>query len=328
VTRSRRRFLLAAGALMAAPPGSFAQPAGKIWRIGFISTYPRSENAEWSDAFKAGMRALGHAEGRDYSIEYRYAEGDLQRLPALVAELIALKVDLIHAASSVSAIAARKLTREIPIVIATAADPVASGMAASLARPGGNVTGLTALGSELLPKRLELMRQVLPAVRQVGIIHNPDSPIDLLLVKQFQSAAEKLEIKAVAVVLRHGDDVPAAFRGLVAKKVGAIMVSSTLVNVSLRASLVEQAAKNGLPGMYGSGEFVQLGGLMSYSPNYGDQYRRSAGYVDSILKGAKPGDLPIEQPTKFELVVNMKTAKALGVRIPNSVLLRADRVIE
>ena len=313
---------------MAAPPGAFAQPAGKIWRIGFISTYPRSENADWSDAFKAGMRALGHAEGKDYSIDYRFAEGDLQRVPALVAELIALKVDLIHAASSVTAIVAHKLTRTIPIVIATAADPVASGMAASLARPGGNVTGLTALGSELLPKRLELIRQVVPAARQVGIIHNPDSPIDLLLLRQFQSGAQRLGIKAVAVVVRSGDDIPAAFRDLVAKKAGAIMVSSTLVNVSLRASILEQAARNRLPGMYGSGEFAELGGLMSYSPNYADQYRRSAGYVDSILKGAKPGDLPIEQPTKFELVINMKTAKALGVRIPNSVLLRADRVIE
>jgi putative ABC transport system substrate-binding protein len=305
-----------------------AQPQAKVWRIGFLATYARSANPEWSDAFKMGMRELGRAEGRDYAMEYRFADGDLKRLPVLAAELVALKIDLILAANTVAALAASKLTREIPIVIAVSADPVGVGLAASLSRPGGNVTGLTGLGVELLPKRLDLMRQMLPAMGRVGFVFNPDSAIDELLLKQFQSGAEKLGIKSISVVVQKSGDIAAAFQSLKRGKADAVFVSSTIANVSLRESLVEHAAKYRLPGMYGSGEFVELGGLISYSPNYTDQHRRAAAYVDKIFKGAKPGDLPVEQPTKFELVVNLKTARALGIAIPVEVMVLADKVIE
>jgi putative ABC transport system substrate-binding protein len=323
-----RRDTIFALLALGAPLRAFAQQKARVYRVGFLATYPSSENREWSDAFKAGMRTLGRAEGRDYTIEYRFAEGDLKRLPILAAELVALKVDAILAAATVSALAAHKVTREIPIVMATAADPVGTGLARSLSRPGGNVTGLTALGLELLPKRLELMREILPAIQRVGFVYNPDSPTDFLLLKEFQSGAKKLGIQSISVVVRNGEDIGDAFQKLVAAKANAVFVSSTLVNVNLRAILVEHAGKQRLPGMYGSAEFVQLGGLISYSPNYTDQYRRAAVYVDNIMKGMKPGDLPIEQPTKFELVINLKTAKTLGLTIPQSILLRADRVIE
>ena len=325
----RRAFVaFLCSALAAWPLGLRAQQPRKVWRVGFLATYAPAENAEWSEAFKSGMRALGHAEGGDYAIEYRYAQGDMLRLEKLAAELVALKVDAIFAPNTVAALAAHKLTREIPIITATAADPVGAGLARSLPQPGGNVTGLTALGRELLPKRVELLRQILPSIRRVGFIYNPDVAPDLLLFKEFQAGAEKLGIAAVPAVVRKGEDVPAAYQAMVAKKVDAVIASSTLANVNLRASLVEHAARHRLLGMYGSGEFVQLGGLISYAPNYADQYRRAAGYIDKIMKGAKPGDLPIEQPTKFELVVNLKTARTLGIKIPQSVLLRADRVIE
>ena len=326
---TRRKLVIALGAsALAAPLASFAQQQGKVRRIGFLATYAPTANVEWRDSFKAGMRELGYVEGRDYAIVYRFAAGDPNRLSELAAELVTLKVDLIFAPSTVSALAAQKLTRDIPIVIATSGSPVQTGLAASLSRPGGNVTGLTALGAELLPKRLDLMRQILPAIRRVGYVYNPDLPADRANFKEFQSGVEKLGIKSVSVVVRKGGDIAAAFQILNREKAEAVLVSPTIVNVSLRESLIEHAAKYRLPGMYGSGDFVELGGLISYSPNYTDQYRRAATFVDKIFKGAKPADLPIEQPIKFELVINMKTAKALGIKIPDVILLRADKVIE
>lgn len=326
---SRRQALVAlCAASLAVPLRAFAQQRSKPRRIGFLATYASSANLEWRGAFKDGMRELGYLEDRDYLIEYRFAAGDGSRLQALAAELIAHGVDLIIAAATAAAIAAHGKSRKIPIVIVTAAVPIEAGLAKSLSRPGMNVTGLTGLGGELQPKRLELMRNILPQLQRVGDLHNPDVLVDRLLTVEFQSGAKKLGITIVPLVVRTGSDVDAAFVKLKQENAHALFVSPTVVNLSLRESLIEHAAKHRIPTMYGSAEFAEKGGLISYSANFVDQYRRAASYVDKIFKGANPAELPIEQPTKFDLVVNLRTAKALGLAIPQSILLRADRVIE
>ncbi len=326
---SRRQALIALGAAsLSAPLRALAQQRSKPRRIGFLATYASSANPEFPGAFKNGMRELGYLEGRDYLIEYRFAAGDGSRLQGLAAELIALGVDLIVAPTTAAALATHDKSRKIPIVIVTAAVPIEAGLAKSLSRPGMNVTGLTGLGAELQPKRLELMRDILPQLQRVGEVHNPDVLIDRLLVREFQSGAQKFGITIVPVVVRTGSDIDAAFFKLKQEDVHALFVSPTVVNLSLRESLIDHAARHRIPVMYGSTEFVEKGGLISYSANVVDQYRRAAAYVDKIFKGANPAELPIEQPTKFELVVNTRTAKALGLAIPRSILLRADRVIE
>jgi putative ABC transport system substrate-binding protein len=310
------------------PLRAFAQQRSKPRRIGFLATYASSANPEFPGAFKNGLRELGYLEGRDYLIEYRFAAGDGSRLQALAAELVGLGVDLIIAATTASALAAHAKSRKIPIVIVTAAVPIEAGLAKSFSRPGMNVTGLTGLGGQLQPKRLELMREILPQLQRVGDVNNPDVLVDRLLEVEFKSGAQKLGITIVPVVVRTGSDIDAAFVKLKQEGVHAVFVSPNVVNLSLRESLIEHAARHRIPAMYGSTEFVEKGGLISYSANVVDQYRRAATYVDKIFKGANPAELPIEQPTKFELVVNTRTAKALGLAIPRSILLRADRVIE
>ena len=326
---SRRQALIAlCAASLSAPLQAFAQQRSKPRRIGFLATHASSANPQWRGAFNNGMRDLGYVEGRDYSIEYRFAAGDRIQLQALAGELVALDVEVIVAASTAAAIAVREKSRKIPTVIATAAVPIEAGLAASLSRPGTNVTGLTGLGGELMPKRLELMRDIVPGLRRVAVVHNPDVLVDRLLLREFQAGAQKLGVSFVPVVVRTRGDVDGAFARLKQEDAQAVLVSPTVANVSLLESMVEHAAKHRIPAMYGSAEFVERGGLMSYSANFVDQYRRAATYVDKILKGANPGELPIEQPTKFDLVVNTKTAKALGLVIPKSILLRADRIIE
>jgi putative ABC transport system substrate-binding protein len=326
---SRRQALIAlCAASIAVPLQAFAQQRSKPRRIGFLATYASSANLEWRAAFKNGMRELGYLEGRDYLVEYRFAEGDGSRLQALAAELVALNVELIVAGATAAAVAAHDKSRKIPIVIVTAAVPIEAGLAKSLSRPGMNVTGLTGLGGALQPKRLELMRDILPQLQRVGDVLNPEILIDRLLAVEFQSGAKKLGITIVPLVVRTGSDVDAAFIKLKQENAHAVFVSPTVVNLSLRESLIEHAARHRVPAMYGSAEFAEKGGLISYSANFVDQYRRAAAYVDRIFKGANPAELPIEQPTKFDLVVNLRTAKALGLEIPRSILLRADRVIE
>jgi len=310
------------------PLQAFTQQRSKPRRIGFLATYASSANLEWRAAFKNGMRELGYLEGRDYLVEYRFAEGDGSRLQVLAAELVALDVELIVAGATAAAVAAHDKSRKIPIVIVTAAVPIEAGLAKSLSRPGMNVTGLTGLGGALQPKRLELMRDILPQLQRVGDVLNPEILIDRLLAVDFQSGAKKLGITIVPLVVRTGSDVGAAFIKLKQENAQAVFVSPTVVNLSLRESLIEHAARHRVPAMYGSAEFAEKGGLISYSANFVDQYRRAAAYVDRIFKGANPAELPIEQPTKFDLVVNLRTAKALGLEIPRSILLRADRVIE
>jgi putative ABC transport system substrate-binding protein len=327
----RRKLLVALGAsAVTVPFASLAQQQGKVWRIGFLldrsSADPTMSRS--MDAFKAGLGDLGYAEGKDYAIVHRDARSELSRLPTLAKELLALKVDLIIASSTSSSVAAQKATREIPIVFVSIADPVASGLAASLSRPGGNVTGLTSLDSELSTKRLELLRQILPGVRRVGYFYNPDSAVAISQLRQFESDCAILGLQSIHIPLRSVQETAAAFNTLKREKAQALYVTAQSTIIGWYENIIEQAAKYRLPAMYGRSSGPDSGGLIAYATNTLDLWRRAAIYADKIFKGAKPGDLPIEQPTKFELVVNMKTAKALGIKIPNSIMVQATKVIE
>jgi putative ABC transport system substrate-binding protein len=328
---NRRKLIVALGeSALISPFASFAQQQGKVWRLGFLW---ESEQSDYDiiqriDAFKAGMREFGYAEGRDYVIEQRSAQNDLARLPALVAELLALKVDVIVSEGTPSAVAARNATRVIPILIATVGDPVGSGLVTSLSRPGGNVTGLTALNTYLYSKRLDLLRQMLPGMRQVGFLYNPDNAASTLGLRQFESDCAKLGFKSIPAPVRKADEIAAAFNTLKRDKSQALIVTPTSTNIASRQSIIEQAAKHRLPAVYSAGIFAESGGLISYAANNYDLLRRVAAYADKIFKGAKPGDLPVQQPIMFEFVLNMKTAKALGIKIPGSILVQATKVIE
>jgi putative ABC transport system substrate-binding protein len=326
---NRRKLLVALGvSVVATPLSSFAQQQGKIWRVGFLWEGEQSDYVQYIDAVNAGMRELGYVEGKDYAIEHRSAQNDLARLPALAAELIALKVNVIVPAGTSSAVAASKATREIPILIAIIGDPIGSGLADTLRRPGANVTGLTNLASELFTKRLDLLRQILPDMRRVGFLYNPDNAANVLGLKQFELGCTKLGFQSIRARVRKADEIASTFNALHREKAQGIIVTNASTNIAWRASIIEHAAKHRLPAVYGQNLFADSGGLLSYAANYPDLYRRTAAYADKIFKGAKPGDLPIEQPTKFELIANLKTAKALGIKIPNTILLQATKVIE
>ena len=324
---SRRHVVIALGAGALAPHATFAQQR-KVWRIGYLGEVEQSFYIRRIDAFKAGMSALGYAEGRDYLIEFRGAQADLARLPALAAELVAMKVDIIVSSATPSAVAASKATREIPILTTTAGDLVGNGLAASLAHPGGNVTGLTSLASELITKRLDLLRQLLPRLRRVGLLYDPNNQNNALQLAQFESDCDKLKIQPIRAPARKAEEIAAAFETLARDKVHGLIVPNSIANMASRERIIEHAAKHRLPAVYGRSDIAEAGGLVSYAPDYSDLYRRAAAYADKIFKGAKPGDLPIQQPTLFEFVLNMKTAKALGLKIPGSILVQATRVIE
>ena len=327
----RRDFLIAVGALLAAPLAAEAQQAAKVSRIGYLTPNVAS-NPRSSEAFLQGLRDLGYVEGRNVVIEYRDAEGKLERLPALAAELVALKVDVIVAAAgTLAALAAQQATRTIPIVVIAVGDPVTSGLVTSLARPGGNVTGLSALSPELTSKWLELLKQAVPVVSRVAFLLQPGAlgeRTEKNIVKEADLAARALGVRLQVVEARGPADLDRAFADMTSARAGALMVPSTPMFSSERRRLLDLAAKNRLPTLFTFREYVDAGGLMSYGPNLADLFRRAATYVDKILKGAKPGDLPVEQPTKFELVINLKTAKDLGLTIPQSVLVRADDLIQ
>jgi ABC-type uncharacterized transport system substrate-binding protein len=304
------------------------QEPGKVPRIGFLVVSTRSFVSTRIETFRQGLRELGYVEGKNVLIEYRYAEGKLDLLPALASELVQLKVDVIVTASAPGVRAAKNATSTIPIVFAAIGDPVGGGFVASLARPGGNVTGLSILATELSGKRLELLREAFPKVTRVVILWNPTSSYNSLSFGEMPAVAKALGVQHQSMEVRGANDFENGFQR--AKKEGAqalVTMPDPVINANLQPVL-EFAAKNRLPAMYAGSEFVEAGGLMSYAPNYTDQFRRAAVFVNKILKGAKPADLPVEQPTKVELVINMKTAKALGLTIPQSVLGRADRVIE
>jgi putative ABC transport system substrate-binding protein len=281
--------------------------------------------------FRQGLRDLGYVEGSNVAIEFRDAEGKLERLPALAAELAALKVDVIVVGGTVAAVAAKQATKTVPIVFVSAIDPVTDGLVTSLARPGGNVTGLSTLAPELIGKRLEQLKQAVPGVSQVAVLWQPGAlgeRTERDMLKETEFAAQALRVRLHFVAVRGPDDFDSAFSDMTKARAGALTVLGTTTLINERRRLVDLAAKNRLPAVYGLREYVDAGGLMCYGPNNADMFRRAATYVDKILKGAKPGDLPVEQPTKFELVINLKAAKALGITIPQSVLARADEVIQ
>ncbi len=307
-----------------------AQQAAKVARIGFL-TLDLAPNPHLPEAFRQGLRDLGYVEGRNVEIEYRDAEGRPERLPALAAELVALKVDVILAGSTPQALAAKQATRTLPIVFASAPDPVASGLVTSLARPGGNVTGLSNIAPELVGKRLELLKQAVPGVSRVAVLWQPGGSgehTEKDMLKEVEVAGRALGVRLQFVEARGPADFDRAFSDMTRAHASALTSLGGSMFFNERRRLVDLAAKNRLPAVYPQREFVDAGGLMAYGPNIADGWRRAATYVDKILKGAKPGDLPIEQPTKFELVINLKAAKALGLTIPPSLLARADHVVE
>ena len=328
---NRRKLLIALGAgALVAPFGSFAQQQGKVWRIGILweRWQPSQEYLQRIDAFKAGLRDFGYSEGRDFVIEQRNANADLARLPELAAALLALKVDVIVAPTTPSAMAARNFTHDIPILIVTVGDPVGSGLATSLRHPDGIVTGLTNLSASLTTKHLDLLREMLPRMRRVGYLYNPHNAANVINLRQFESDCAKLQFKSIRAAVSKAEDVATVFNTLQRDKAQGLIVSGANTNTAWRESIFENAANHHIPAIYAGNTFVEAGGLISYSSNSVDMFRRLAAYADKIFKGAKPRDLPIEQPTKFELLVNMKTAKTLGINIPNSILVRADKVIE
>ena len=319
----RRAFTAGSLLVLAAPLAIQAQPAGKIPRIGILR--PTSPPDPLVDAFLQGLKELGYFEGRNINIEYRWAEGRTERLPDLAADLVRLKVDVIVAAGTIRE--AKQATGVIPIVMPTSSDPVKSGLVASLARPGGNVTGLTSQSSELTGKWMELVKESLPRVSRVAVLW--DRAGDPSQLSSSEAAARSLGVRLQVLKVGRPDDFEPAFAEAQANHADALINLGSAFFYTHRTRLVELAAKHRLLTIYDTKEYVVgLGGLMSFGPNFRDQFRRAATYVDKILKGAKPADLPVEQPTKFELVINLKTAKSLGVTIPQSLLLRADEVIQ
>jgi len=329
---TRREFIgTLAGALLAAPRASEAQPATKVPRIGILGISPVARTGSRLEAFLLGLRDLGYVEGRNIVIEYRDHGGKVERLPTLAAELVALKVDVIVAANTGAGLASMQTTKTLPIVVAAAADPVTSGLVGSLARPGGNVTGLSALAPELVGKCLELLSQAVPGVSRVAVLWQPgalDERTDKDMLKAADVAGRALGMRLQFVEARGPAHIDRAFSDMTRARAGALTVLTSVMFTNERRHLVDLAAKTRLPAVYPQRDFVDAGGLLSYGPNGPDLFRRAATYVDKILKGAKAADLPVEQPTKFALVINLKTAKALGLTIPPSVLARADEVIQ
>jgi putative ABC transport system substrate-binding protein len=327
---TKRRLVLAlmAGAL-AAPFASFAQQPAKIARIGFLHAASPQGGAPRLQAFRDGLRELGYVEGKNLQLEVRWAEGKLERLPTLAAELVQAKVDVIVAGTSPAVVAAREATRTVPIVMPVSSDPVGEGLVASLARPGGNITGLSLMAPELGQKRLELLQETFPKVsRAVAVLWNPAYVGMRARFEQAQVAAPAVGLTVRSVEVRDTRELDAAFEAIIREHPDALLLLVDPFTITQRARIVEFAAEQRLPAIYESSDFVDVGGLISYGPNFSDMFRRAATYVDKILRGAKPADLPIEQPTQFELVINMRAAKALGIKFPDSILLRADKVIE
>jgi ABC-type uncharacterized transport system substrate-binding protein len=316
--------------LLALSSSAEAQQAKKIPRIGYLApVFPCSGSVPSLEAFKQGLRDLGYVEDKNISIDCRSAAGNIDRLSDLVAELVRFKVDVIIAGGGeLVARAAKQATETIPIVMTNAADPVETGLVASLARPGGNITGLVTFSPELSGKRLELLKEAFPKVSRVAVLANPANPEQESRVKETKAAAQGLRVQLQILEVRDPSAFDKAFLAITKEHAQALLPMGDPLIVSQRKQIVDFAAKNRLPAIYHRIEFVDAGGLMAYGPSYNDLFRRAATYVDKILKGAKPGDLPIEQPTKFELVINLKTAKQIGLTIPPNVLARADRVIK
>ena len=307
-------------------PFATAQQITKITRIGFLGASSASFHSARIETFRQSLRELGYIEGKNIAIEYRFADGKNDRLPWLAAELVNLKVDIIVTTPNASA--AKNATKTIPIVFAAVADPVAQGIVGSLARPSENVTGLTVLAPELSGKRLELLKDVSSGITRVAFLLNPSGESSSILLKEMETAAHKLSLQIQTVEVRSLYDFDSAFEAVLRDRAHAITAAAHTIIGTNRRRIVDFATKNRLPAIHADSEFVDAGGLMFYGVDFADLYRRAAIYVDKILKGAKPADLPVEQPTKFEFIVNLKAAKQIGVTIPPNVLARADRVIK
>jgi putative ABC transport system substrate-binding protein len=328
---NRRKLIVALGAgALVAPFGSFAQQQNKIWRVGFLAQSARPESLDSSPfgAFIRGMREFRYIEGRNLVVEWRFSDNNLERLPELAADLVRLKVDVIATQGTPASRAAQQATTTIPIVMVNVGDPVGSGFVKSLAHPGGNMTGLSNLSPELVTKQLEMLLSMVPKLSRVAVLVNPANSVQAGFLKRVQAAGQKTNVRILPVEARTAQELDKAFADMIRERAGALIVSFDALFSDQRRRIAELAAKHRLPSIAARKEDVDVGYLMSYGPKSADIFRHAATYVDKILKGAKPGDLPVEQPTKFELFINRKTAKALGLTIPQSLLISADKVIE
>ncbi|HEX9446292.1 MAG TPA: ABC transporter substrate-binding protein [Candidatus Binatia bacterium] len=322
----RTFFVSLIAALIFAPCPAGSQTI-KPARIGLLIPGSPDTFSVRTDAFRQGLRELGYAEGQNVVLEYRYADGRFDRLPDLAAEMVRLKVDVVVTGDTPAVQALKSLTATLPIVMGNVADPVSVGLVASLARPGGNITGLTTLALDLDGKRLELLKEIMPKASRVSFLWDPTNPAMTNRLKEVQGAARALDISLQSLEIRNPKELERAFEAALRERTSALMAPNTIV-VAHGKEIADFAAKNRLPLIYDTKEFTEAGGLMSYGPSFTDLWRRAATYVDKILKGARPADLPVEQPTKFELVINLKTAKRIGVTVPLNVLARADKVIK
>jgi len=314
--------------LLAAPLAGEAQQAGKMYRVGLLEVVPAASNATNLAAFRQGLKELGYSIGQNVVMEYRSADGRPERFPGLAEELVRLKVDVIVTRGTPAAIAAKQATGTIPIVMASSGDPLSTGLVASLAHPGGNVTGLSALATDIEGKQLELIKEIVPRITRIGFLFNMSNRVRRAEWKEAETLAHSAGVQPKLIDVRKADDIDAALDAATRERLGALAVGIDPVTQANREQIAQALITRHLPSMSREREFVDAGGLMSYGVHYPDLYRRAGVYVGKILKGAKPYDLPVEQPTKFELVINLKTAKVLGLTIPPSLLARADQVIE
>jgi putative ABC transport system substrate-binding protein len=322
----RREFLGALAAGLLAAPAAEAQPTGKVYRIGLLERTPAATNAANLDGLRQGLRELGYIEGKNLVIEYRSADGHDERFLTLAAELVRVKPDLILTRGTTAALAAKNTTVTIPVVILGVGDPVGQGIVASLAHPAGNITGLSAVVTELYAKRVQLLRDLVPRAGRIAALFNMSNPALPSQWKEVEVAARSLGLQSQLLDVRKPEDLAPAFDAAIRHRADGLVVGLETLTLTNQQLIVDLAARHRLPAMYASTEFA--GGLVIYGVNYPDHYRRAASFADKIFKGAKPADLPVEQPTKFELVINLKTARALGLTVPSSVLGRADEVIE
>jgi putative ABC transport system substrate-binding protein len=322
------RIVMLVLSLLAAPLTTDAQPPGKGYRIGMLETIPTAPNAANLDAFRHGLRELGYVEGHNLVIEYRSVDGRPERFPDLAMELVRLKVDLIVTRGTPAALAAKNATGTIPVVMAAIGDPLETGIVASLARPGGNITGLSALVTDLQAKRLELLKELVPGAARIAALLNMSNPFNPPQWKETEMAAGSLGVQPQLLDVRKPEDVEPAFDAAITQRAEALVVGIEALIQANRQLIVDLAAKHRLPAIYASREFVDAGGLIAYGVSYPHLYYRAASFVHKIFTGTKPADLPVEQPIRFELVINLKTAKALGLTIPPSILFRADEVIK
>jgi ABC-type uncharacterized transport system substrate-binding protein len=324
---TRREFITLLGGAAAWPFAARAQQSARLPTIGFLGANTASAQRDWTDAFVQRLRELGWIEGRTVAIEYRWAEGRTERFAEIATELVRLKVELIVTSGTPAVMASKKATSVIPIVFATAGDPVGTGLVASLARPGGNVTGLSSQATDTVGRRLELLREVVPGLRRLAILGNVDNPLSVLEMGEVQAAARTLGLDAATLEIRRGEDIAPVFEAL-KSRADVLYIATDPLTLTHRVRIHTWALAARLPTAAAFREFVEAGGLVSYGSNLPSQYRRAAEYVDKILRGTKPAALPVEQPTKFDLIINLTAAKALGIEVPATLLARADEVIE